>query len=162
MVEEYAASLDCYFLRNDNPKKYTGPMPSNDKVLLQLAKGLDYLHSQNILHGDIKPENILISSTTPVLMKWTGFGFRRSRVNYSVTTNVTTRMAPRKWWPPEMYQDDNMQSKEGSKEGEIFSSGCVFLYLISGGLHPFASADLEDLASNVIEGRPVNLIGKSY
>ncbi len=89
-------------------------------------------------------------------MKWTGFGFIRSRVNYSVTTNVTTRMAPRKWWPPEMYQDDNM-----SKEGEIFSSGCVFLYLISGGLHPFASADLEDLESNVMEGRPINLIGKS-
>ena len=27
---------------------------------LQLAKGLEYLHAQNIYHGDIKPQNILI------------------------------------------------------------------------------------------------------
>jgi serine/threonine protein kinase len=132
-------------------------MPSNDKVLLQLANGLGYLHSLNIVHGDIKPENILISSTKPVQMKWTGFGFSQpNRDSYSLTPSVT-RMGSRKWWSPEMYRNED----EVTEIGETFSIGCVFLYFLSGGHHPFATPDLGEfeIAVNVTEGRIINRTG---
>ena len=155
-VELGAASLNNIFLKNDD-RKYKGPMPTDEQVLLQLAKGLDYLHSENILHGDIKPENILISSTSPVQMKWTGFGFRQSSLIESLSVNTSgIRIEPRKWWPPEMYTKDHTKL---SKKGEIFSAGCVFLYFLSGGLHPFASVDGSISENNVKEGRPINLKG---
>ena len=136
-------------------------MPSNEQVLLQLANGLGYLHSLNILHGDIKPENILISSTAKsvnsVQMKWTGFGFRQSNDSYSLSMSGPV-MGSRKWWPPEMYEDET----KASEAGEIFSAGCVFLYFLSRGFHPFGSLELareNELKNNVRDGNPVNLKG---
>ena len=37
-------------------------------MLEELMKGLDYVHSKNICHRDVKPENILLTaSQTPIL-----------------------------------------------------------------------------------------------
>ncbi len=37
------------------------PLPSDRDVVYQIADGLDYVHSQNLVQFDIKPENILVS-----------------------------------------------------------------------------------------------------
>jgi serine/threonine protein kinase len=60
------ASLDRLFLNENDPKKYRGPMPTETDVLLQLAKGLMYIHQMKYVHRDIKPSNALIAlnSTT--------------------------------------------------------------------------------------------------
>ena len=39
------------------------PIPEAIKYLIDVLRGLEYLHEKNFLHGDIKPKNILISST---------------------------------------------------------------------------------------------------
>ena len=42
-----------------------------------MASGLAYLHSEKIYHGDIKPQNILISLNDPVQMKLADFGMSK-------------------------------------------------------------------------------------
>ena len=39
------------------------------KIILEIATGLDYLFSNNYVHLDIKPENIIIKKTKPVRIK---------------------------------------------------------------------------------------------
>ena len=62
-LELCQASLEQLF-QNDQlfPRPYNGPLPSDDQAFLQMATSLQYIHDQNLVHWDIKPENILISA----------------------------------------------------------------------------------------------------
>ena len=64
-----SASLADSFLPNDHPKKYREPLPAQREGLLQMASGLEYLHSKRIVHGNLKPQNILVSTGECVTFK---------------------------------------------------------------------------------------------
>ena len=49
------------------------------KIFKQILKGLVYLHSQNIIHRNIKPDNILIDENYNI--KITGFGIEALYIN---------------------------------------------------------------------------------
>ncbi|KZR97516.1 Uncharacterized protein APZ42_007562, partial [Daphnia magna] len=70
------ASLDKLFLKSDNPKRYNGAMPRRVDVFLQLASGLEHIHSKGCTHRDVKPQNILISKghdVDGITIKWADF-----------------------------------------------------------------------------------------
>ena len=48
-------------------------------ISLQLLSGLKYLHGKQLLHGDGKPENVILFGTglTDLLAKWADFGLMR-------------------------------------------------------------------------------------
>ena len=83
VVTEYVES-DLYKLLED------GRTLSEDKmrmVACQLLSALYYLHSDRILHRDIKPQNILLTSDG--IIKLCDFGFARSMdLNTYVLTSV--------------------------------------------------------------------------
>ena len=35
-----------------------------NKLCIQICKSIEFIHSKHIVHGDIKPDNILIETTT--------------------------------------------------------------------------------------------------
>ena len=53
------ASLADSFLPDDHPKKYQEPLPAQREGLLQMVSGLEYLHTKRIVHGNLKPQNIV-------------------------------------------------------------------------------------------------------
>ncbi|EFX83046.1 hypothetical protein DAPPUDRAFT_240627 [Daphnia pulex] len=136
------ASLDKLFLQESDPKKYSGPMPPNAKVLLQLAKGLEYIHEMGLVHRDIKPENVLISlnsTTQQVVMKWADFGFSK-QVNERGTFTMSGVKGTLDYFAPELLKlldDDssteNEVQKRGTVKSDIFAEGLVFGYFISEG-----------------------------
>ena len=55
-------------------------MPPKQEILLQLAKGLKYIHEMKLVHRDITPQNVLIfidPENQQVVMKWGDFGLSK-------------------------------------------------------------------------------------
>jgi serine/threonine protein kinase len=151
-MELCAASLQDFIYG-----KYKGPMLTDEQVLFQLANGLEYIHSKKILHRGISPANILISKTKPVEMKWSGF-WASKPVNERGSCSLSGVKGTQNWMSPEemsMFQSGkNVDHRRGSVESEIFSAGCVFIFFLLRGLHPFGISFM--IPSNILEGRPVN------
>ena len=43
-------------------------------ICVQLASGLQHLHACGVLHRDLKSDNALVQSVTPLIVKWADFG----------------------------------------------------------------------------------------
>lgn len=83
-MEYCPQNLKQYMMeRNDVPKNY------NVSLLIQIMKGIEYLHSQKLIHCDLKPDNILLTERNQI--KIADFGFTRTSIEklqlmYSIGT----------------------------------------------------------------------------
>ena len=141
--------------------KYKGPMPPDENVLYQIACGVAYIHSKKLVHRDIKPENIWISltDTDPVMMKVSDFGLSKS-VNSRGSYSVSGIKGTHNWMAPELLEladSEEEITKRGSVQSDIFSTGCVFFYFATRGIHLFGKG--MRIAANILENKPVNLKG---
>ena len=152
VFELCATDLDNYL-----EGKYKGQpikLPSDVQVLLQLSRGLDYIHTKNVIHRDIKPGNILISKTDPVRMIWADFGYSKLTNNRGSTSQSGFR-GTHCWVAPEILRlRSNYPNARSSKQSDIFSTGCVFFYFLKQRLHPFGKEKSVD--ENIARGKIIN------
>lgn len=73
MVMEY---LDGEDLRSAIRHSRTGDLADKLRIAVQIAKALDYIHRQKIIHRDIKPDNVHITSSGGV--KLMDFGIAKT------------------------------------------------------------------------------------
>jgi serine/threonine protein kinase len=158
-MELCVASLDQLFLPEDNPKKYSDPIPSDEQFCFQLISGLEYIHEEKLVHGSIKPTNILISSRKDPQIKLSDFGLTTtSRLNEGHTTqgSICGFLSSRYWFAPELL--DNGQN-EPTEESDIFAAGSVFFYFLSKGRHLFGD-EIHKIIANTKEGIHENIFCK--
>ncbi len=112
---------------------------------------------KNITPRYISPANILISKSKPVEMKWSGFGSSKP-VNERGTCSLSGLRGTYNWMSPEemrmLQSGENADHMRGSVKSDIFSAGCVFIFFLLRGLHPFG--ELYGIPIHILEGRPVN------
>ncbi len=143
-------------------------MPPETEVLLQMAKGLEYIHQMGLVHRDIKPQNVLIrldSTTQQVVMKWADFGFSK-RVNEKGSFSVSGVRGTYDYFAPEIWKlldepssAENEIKKRGTVKSDVFAEGLVFGYFLSGGDHPFGFSSSQ-ISVNVRTKEPTNLPSK--
>ena len=160
-----AASLDKVFLPENNPKKYRGPLPSHFQIALQIAKGLQHIHSKNLVHRDIKPGNILISypnqQNGQVTIKLGDFGFCRPTHSNGLFTASGARGTFIFMAPEVLELSGTTEVLIGTNKSDIFSSGIVIFALFTGGQHPFGFKDSAQhiISSNIMQRNAVNMGG---
>jgi len=130
---------------------YEGPRFELDEreILHQVTEGLDYLHQNEIIHLDIKPNNIFISApekrtdgtSIEPRMKLAYFGLstflKSGQVDTSPKINTNPR-GTRGWIAPELYE----KGFEYDYKVDIFPLGCVFGYTLSKkNHHPFGEQE---------------------
>ena len=114
--------------------------------ILQVADALNYLHSFNILHLDIKPSNILIDSNERLVL--IDFGISK-RYDLEGNQTSTTPVGISKGYAPiEQYQQGNISGFTPSTD--IYSLGATMYFLLTGETPPEASAIYEDGLPNKV------------
>lgn len=171
-MELCASSLDRVFLAENDRKKYRGPLPNEVDFMLQLASGLNYIHSQNIVHRDVKPSNILISvlNDEQAVMKWTDFGLSKTTTKDG-TFSMSGLKGTKCFWAPEVFiiikeKDHSIETNKRDDGkikmtimGDIFACGCVFFQFLTNpkGIHPFGGNNEEEITRNLQQSNPTNL-----
>ncbi|KAG8385102.1 hypothetical protein BUALT_Bualt03G0006500 [Buddleja alternifolia] len=103
-------------------------------IAMDAAFGMEYLHSRNIVHFDLKCDNLLVNlkDTSRPICKVGDFGLSKIKRNTLVTGGVRGTLP---WMAPELL---NGSSSKVSEKVDVFSFGIV-LWEILTGEEPYAN-----------------------
>lgn len=99
-----------------------------NKIIKQLLTALSFIHSQGIIHADIKPENILLSSPLTPRRSFNSFDVRLVDFGSSCyqTDTLTTYIQSKAYRAPEVIIGGAYNTKI-----DIWSLGCVIAELLT-------------------------------
>ncbi|KAJ7464055.1 hypothetical protein FB451DRAFT_453740 [Mycena latifolia] len=105
------------------------------ELLYDIVQGLKYLHSVNVVHGDLCGRNILMDKNGRARL--TDFGLA-AFVESDATIKTSTRSGSARWMAPELLLPPPGVSFKRTTESDIWAFGCVCCEIWSEGDAPFA------------------------
>ncbi|XP_038860562.1 cyclin-dependent kinase-like 3 [Salvelinus namaycush] len=131
-LERYPRGLDSKRLR---------------KYMFQILRAMDYLHTSNIIHRDVKPENVLVSNSGVV--KLCDFGFART---LAPTGEPLTDYVATRWYrAPELLVADNTYSKPV----DVWAIGCLIIEMATSNAFLTGTSDLDQVHKIVSKVGPL-------
>jgi len=111
-------------------------------VLLQIAEAMQYLHQEKVVHGDLKPQNILLSEI-PIskdlvytVVKVADFG-EAQVVDHSTESSFTPSKGTTWWSAPEVLKfREDPTPLEHPYKADVYGFGLIAYYVLTG-FEPF-------------------------
>ena len=114
-------------------------------LVIQICEALMFAHNNNLIHRDIKPQNILIASENKV--KVTDFGIAKS-LNTDITKTLNI-MGTAQYISPEQARGSSLDNRT-----DIYSLGVVFYEMLTGDT-PFRGDTSVDISLKHVSEKPV-------
>lgn len=138
LILEYCNNGDlCKYIQSGENK-------NDNSYFTQILYGLEYLYNHNILHRDIKPQNILINNNT---IKISDFGFAKT---FEKNELITTFCGSPLYMAPEIFKNRQYDLKS-----DIWSLG-VILYELLAKKHPYNVNNKGELLKIIDLGPDIN------
>lgn len=118
-------------------------------IFLQLCLALEHIHTQKMMHRDLKTANVLL--TTSGLVKLGDFGFSRQYEDSLSNPVGSTFCGTPYYLSPELWRRSPY-----SKKSEMWALGVV-LYETMALRRPFGGKNMDELIDNILHGRRLPL-----
>jgi serine/threonine protein kinase len=111
-----------------------GRMPEEEavRIITQVAQALHYAHLRNVVHRDVKPDNILVLPDGRA--KLTDFGLAKDYNNDQDLTRAASGLGTPNYMAPEQFAD----AKSVGTASDVYSLGATLYSAVTGRL-PFAA-----------------------
>lgn len=100
------------------------------RILTQCSEALTYAHERGVVHGDLKPSNVFVTSDGSIRLL--DFGSAPD-LGAAIGAPGTQRFAA----TPSYASPETLAGKGVEPRDDLFSLGCLAYELLSGGAHPF-------------------------
>lgn len=124
------------------------PLDTVTRIIYQCAMALDYAHKKKVVHRDIKPRNILL--TTDAEAKITDFGV--AIAPESAGDQRSAHAGSPLYMSPEQIRREPIDGRT-----DLFSLGVVAYELLTGH-HPFRAENLDAIRHRITSGKPLPLV----
>jgi serine/threonine-protein kinase len=146
IAQEYIAGNT---LRTFIHRRGTLPQPETMSILLQTAAALQKAASIGVVHRDIKPDNILLTSDGEV--KVADFGLARVRSQTNGLTEIGVALGTPTYMSPEQIQGQTVDARS-----DLYSLGATTFEMLAG-RPPFEGETALALALQHVQNAPPNL-----
>ncbi|KAL4204031.1 hypothetical protein AMTRI_Chr01g107680 [Amborella trichopoda] len=152
VMELMNRDLSNYIKETCGPRKRVPfTLPVTVDVMLQIARGMEYLHSRKIYHGNLNPSNILVRVRNPsseghLHVKITGFGLTSVKNSTSKNSANQPTTDPVIWYAPEVLQEQEQGNPTSpskyTEKADVYSFSMICFELLTGKL-PFEEGHLQ-------------------
>lgn len=118
-------------------------------IAIQICAGVGYVHRAGLVHADVKPQNVLVTSDDAV--KVTDFGIAQA---LSATQPVERQQVV--WGSPHYFSPEQAQGDPPTPASDVYAIGIVLFEMLTGRL-PFVGTDQQELAMAHIRETPPNV-----
>jgi serine/threonine-protein kinase len=146
-VDTYDLVMD--YIEGKNLDEFNGyTVLDYAKIFLQVSKALRYIHARNIVHGDIKPNNIIVSSTGKATLVDFGFSCKTG-------TRISSIKGTRDYIAPEQVDGGVLDERT-----DIYNLGAAMYKLLAGrplpALIPEPTSDAHFIPAQKMAAVPLN------
>lgn len=109
-------------------------------LAIQVATGMDYLHSQLCVHRSLSAKSVFISERNVTVAKIANFRYAKILPGESSVLKLPVEHVHVRWSPPEVLQDGHFSLKS-----DIWSFGILLTEIITNGQQPYSDIDTKEL-----------------
>lgn len=133
-------------------------MPSKKKLLLDLAQGMEYVHSKKLIFDSITPKNVfvLMSSWFRREAKWSISSLMLIGKKDENREVIHLNKEELIWKAPELMMGQLDEHEAETIESNVYAVGLVFAYFLLDGRHLYGSGE-EQIMHNIKYNKLANL-----